>query len=141
MIRGICILIFGCLALTLHPSVATARRPGSGSTFRPVPAQRHRSSGRARHDQADTGAQRVNGFQSSVCSGTVVPAVIDRVVVRRQGDDNIHSYRIPGLTTSARGTLLAVFDIRHADSTDLPGNIDVGLMRSADDGRTWSPLQ
>jgi sialidase-1 len=34
-----------------------------------------------------------------------------------------------------------VFDIRHDGPGDLPGNIDVGLMRSTDNGETWSEMQ
>lgn len=64
-----------------------------------------------------------------------------RVVLRKPGDDGAKSYRIPGLATSVKGTLLAVFDIRHDGNGDLPANIDVGLMRSADQGETWGPMQ
>lgn len=64
-----------------------------------------------------------------------------RTVVRRQGDEGVHTYRIPGLACSATGTLLAVFDIRHQGSGDLPADIDVGLMRSTDLGRTWQKMQ
>jgi hypothetical protein len=67
------------------------------------------------------------------------PAVF-HTVLRRRGDDGVSCYRIPGLATSTNGTLLAVFDIRHDNCSDLPGNIDVGLMRSTDDGTTWSPM-
>lgn len=63
-----------------------------------------------------------------------------RTVVRKQGDDGVHTYRIPGLATSTKGTLLAVFDCRNQSSGDLPANIDVGLMRSDDDGKTWGKL-
>jgi len=63
-----------------------------------------------------------------------------RTTVRRPGDDGSKAYRIPGLATSTRGTLLAVFDIRHDGDGDLPANIDVGLMRSEDDGATWGPM-
>ncbi|RLS57666.1 MAG: exo-alpha-sialidase [Planctomycetota bacterium] len=62
-------------------------------------------------------------------------------VIRRGGDDGVHTYRIPGLATSRSGTLLAVYDMRHANGADLPGDIDVGLMRSTDQGKTWSPQQ
>lgn len=65
------------------------------------------------------------------------PAVF-RTVVARHGDDGVHTYRIPGLATSTKGTLLAVFDLRHRNSGDLPGDIDVGLKRSSDGGKTWS---
>lgn len=64
-----------------------------------------------------------------------------RTILCRQGDEKVHTYRIPGLATSAKGTLLAVFDMRHTSSADLPGDVDVGLMRSTDDGRTWSKTQ
>ena len=66
---------------------------------------------------------------------------ISRTVLRRQGDDNVHTYRIPGLATTPKGTLIAVFDLRHKSSGDLPGDIDVGMMRSSDNGTTWSKVQ
>ncbi len=68
------------------------------------------------------------------------PEVV-RTILRRQGDDTVHTYRIPGLATTPAGTLIAVFDVRHQNSGDLPGDIDVGMMRSTDDGNTWSPMQ
>lgn len=61
--------------------------------------------------------------------------------VRRQGDDGVHTYRIPGLAVGKTGTLFAVFDIRHKSAGDLPGRIDVGLMRSRDAGATWGKMQ
>lgn len=64
-----------------------------------------------------------------------------RTVVRKRGDDKIHTYRIPGLAATPHGTLVAVFDIRHKSSVDLPGDIDVGMMRSTDNGETWSEMQ
>lgn len=63
---------------------------------------------------------------------------ISRTILRRQGDDHVHTYRIPGLATTPRGTLIAVFDVRHQSSGDLPADIDVGMMRSTDQGETWS---
>jgi sialidase-1 len=66
---------------------------------------------------------------------------IFRHVLRQQGADGVHTYRIPGLATSKKGTLLAVFDLRHRGSGDLPADIDVGLMRSTDQGESWSPMQ
>lgn len=64
-----------------------------------------------------------------------------RTVLRRQGDDKVHTYRIPGLATAPSGTLIAVFDIRHKNEGDLPGDIDIGMMRSTDNGKTWSKMQ
>ena len=40
--------------------------------------------------------------------------------------------------TTPRGTLVAVFDLRHRGQGDLPADIDVGMMRSEDRGETWS---
>lgn len=64
-----------------------------------------------------------------------------QTVLRRQGEDGINTYRIPGLTTTPKGTLIAVFDLRHQNAGDLPGDIDIGAMRSTDEGRTWSRMQ
>lgn len=61
--------------------------------------------------------------------------------LRHHGDDGVHSYRIPGLVTSTAGTLLAVYDIRRDNSRDLQGDIDVGLSRSTDGGKSWEPMK
>ena len=61
--------------------------------------------------------------------------------MRRAGDNQVDTYRIPGLAATDKGTLLAVYDIRYDNARDLPGNIDVGLSRSTDGGRTWAPMK
>ncbi|MCB1128596.1 MAG: hypothetical protein KDM81_19020, partial [Verrucomicrobiae bacterium] len=58
-------------------------------------------------------------------------------IVRKAGDDGVHTYRIPGLATTLRGTLVAVFDLRWNSSADLPANVDVGCLRSTNNGSTW----
>lgn len=63
------------------------------------------------------------------------------VGVRQHGDDGVYAYRIPGLVTTPAGTLLAVYDVRHRTSLDLQENIDVGVSRSTDGGRTWEPMR
>ena len=63
------------------------------------------------------------------------------VAVRKAGDDNIHTYRIPGIISTDKGTLIAVYDNRNTGSRDLPGNIDVGMSRSTDKGKTWEPMK
>lgn len=62
-------------------------------------------------------------------------------VVRKAGDDNVNTYRIPGIVKTDKGTLLSVYDIRYNNSGDLPGNIDVGLSRSTNGGKTWNPMK
>ena len=63
------------------------------------------------------------------------------IAVKKAGEHNVHTYRIPGMITTDKGTLVAVYDIRYDKSSDLPGNIDVGMSRSTDGGRTWSPMK
>ena len=63
------------------------------------------------------------------------------VAVRKAGEDGVDTYRIPGIATTDKGTLIAVYDIRYDNPRDLPGNIDVGMSRSTDGGRTWEPMQ
>ena len=63
------------------------------------------------------------------------------IALRKAWDDSVHSYRIPGITTTNKGTLIAVYDIRYKHSGDLPANIDVGMNRSTDGGHTWEPMK
>ena len=63
------------------------------------------------------------------------------LALRKQWDDSVHTYRIPGMITTDKGTLIAVYDIRYNNSRDLPGNVDVGMSRSTDGGKTWEPMK
>ena len=63
------------------------------------------------------------------------------VAVRQGGQDGVHTSRIPGLAITRKGTLIGVYDLRHRSGGDLPGDIDVGLSRSTDGGRTWEPTR
>ncbi len=69
------------------------------------------------------------------------PALHPGTALRRHGDDGIHTYRIPGLATTTNGTLIAVYDIRHDNAKDLQGDIDVGMSRSVNGGKTWEPMK
>jgi sialidase-1 len=59
------------------------------------------------------------------------------IALRRHQDGGVHTYRIPALTTSAKGALLAVYDMRRREGRDLQEDIDIGLSRSIDGGQTW----
>ena len=63
------------------------------------------------------------------------------LALRDHGDDGVWAYRIPGIATTNSGSLIAVYDIRHASTLDLQDNIDVGMSRSTDGGRTWEPMK
>ncbi|MFN7924143.1 MAG: sialidase family protein [Bryobacteraceae bacterium] len=55
-----------------------------------------------------------------------------------QGTGGVHTYRIPALVETKKGTLIAVADARFDNSRDLPGRIALVMRRSFDRGRTWS---
>lgn len=63
------------------------------------------------------------------------------IALRKAGDEGVDTYRIPGITVTDKGTLIAVYDIRYNNAKDLPGNIDVGMSRSTDGGKTWQPMK
>ena len=56
------------------------------------------------------------------------------------GTDNYHTFRIPALIVTLKGTLLAFCEGRRFSREDL-GNNDLLLRRSTDGGRTWSKLE
>jgi len=63
------------------------------------------------------------------------------VAVRKIWDDSVHTYRIPGIITTNKGSLIAVYDARYNNTRDLPEDIDVGMSRSTDGGKTWEPMK
>ena len=63
------------------------------------------------------------------------------VGLRNHGDDGVFAYRIPGLVTTPAGTLIAVYDVRYHTSQDLQEDIDIGMSRSTDGGRTWEKMK
>ena len=70
-------------------------------------------------------------------------AIVHRMAVgvRHAGDDGVAAYRIPGLVTSNKGTLLGVYDVRHNNSVDLQEYVEIGLSRSTNGGRTWEKMR
>jgi len=81
-------------------------------------------------------------FQDKSTLKVNIPSRIQRlaVSVRDTGDDNARGYRIPGITTTKKGTLLSVYDIRYNSARDLQGHMDIGLSRSTDGGKTWGKM-
>lgn len=62
------------------------------------------------------------------------------VALRIEGDNGIHTSRIPGLIRTKDGTLIAVYDARYQNSRDLQGDIDICCQRSTDGGKSWEPV-
>ncbi len=84
-------------------------------------------------------------FSDNTVRKLFVPADSEPVrfglVLRSAGQDNCDTYRIPGLVSTARGTLIAVYDNRYRNSRDLQDDVDVGMSRSTDGGMTWEPMK
>lgn len=71
---------------------------------------------------------------SLLCSA---PSHKDSVDVFVSGQEGYHTYRIPAIVQTKKGTLLAFCEGRRNDRGD-SGDIDLLLKRSMDRGRTWS---
>ncbi|MGH9630615.1 MAG: sialidase family protein [Bryobacteraceae bacterium] len=67
------------------------------------------------------------------------PPPKDSVDVFTSGQDGYHTYRIPAIVQTRKGTLLAFCEGRKSGQGDA-GNIDLLLKRSTDRGRTWSQI-
>ena len=68
------------------------------------------------------------------------PDAVEHVVVFRSGEEGYHTFRIPALLATKKGTLLGFCEGRKNSRSDT-GDIDLVLKRSVDHGRTWSRLQ
>ena len=49
------------------------------------------------------------------------------IALRKVGDDSVNTYRIPGITTTDKGTLIAVYDIRYKNTHFLVRRFDFNL--------------
>jgi len=65
---------------------------------------------------------------------------IEQVDVFTSGSEGYHTYRIPGIVRTAKGTLLAFCEGRKTGQSD-HGDLDLVLRRSSDGGGTWGPMQ
>lgn len=74
-------------------------------------------------------------------AATQPKAIFEQTDVFVAGRDGVFEYRIPGLVTSNKGTLLAFCDARVNKAGDPPNKINLVLKRSVDGGKSWGPLQ
>src|SRR5258708_38822387 len=76
----------------------------------------------------------------TLLAGELIAAVPPQIDVFRAGEGGYHTYRIPALIRSPKGTLLAFCEGRRNSASDT-GDIDTLLRRSFDGGKTWAALQ
>ncbi len=65
---------------------------------------------------------------------------MSQAVLFSAGQEGCHTYRIPALAVTPKGTLLAFCEARRDARHDW-GNIDLVMRRSLDHGATWEPIQ
>ena len=90
---------------------------------------------------ADIAAAKADGKEHPVKTVSAPVAHRVGVGVRHAGDDGSAAFRIPGLVTTNKGTLLGVYDVRYNSSVDLQEHVDIGLSRSTDGGKTWEKMR
>jgi sialidase-1 len=73
-------------------------------------------------------------------AGAQSPDALVQVDVFVSGKDGYHTYRIPSIVRTPKGTLIAVCEGRKNGRGD-SGDIDLVMKRSFDNGATWSPMQ
>ncbi|SDB58884.1 sialidase-1 [Flavobacteriaceae bacterium MAR_2010_188] len=83
----------------------------------------------------------VDGNSISSDSKSESPVLRAGLALKQMGDNGVNTFRIPGLTTTKSGNLLAIYDVRYDSRRDLQGDIDIGLSRSTDGGKSWEPMQ
>lgn len=87
---------------------------------------------------ADAGSAGASSSEAS--SPESFPALAPSVDLARWYHAGSRRFRIPALTRTTAGTLLAVFDARPTQQ-DIPSHIHLVARRSHDQGRTWGPLE
>ncbi len=83
----------------------------------------------------------LDGNEIITVSDKASPRYRYALVLRASGQDNCDTYRIPGIVTTNKGTLVAVYDVRYNGSKDLQEDIDIGMSRSNDGGQKWEPMR
>lgn len=66
--------------------------------------------------------------------------MFEQIDLFQQGTNGYHTYRIPAVVVSNKGTVLAFCEGRKNSAAD-DGDIDLLLVRSFDNGKTWGAVQ
>jgi len=141
-VREVCLVKDGVVVrkgTRLHRTLALKGEPLGGGDY-------SIRVGLAQFKPKDLSKPFMMGVSSVVIDGRRETPSQDGTTKRRLGvevaksGDGVAAYRIPGIATSNKGTLVSVFDIRRDKTSDLQGDIDIGLRRSHDGGVSWSEV-
>ncbi len=89
---------------------------------------------------AATAIRRLLIVTSCLLAQYSATAEVTETSVFQSGQDGYHTFRIPAIVATQNGELLAFAEGRKNGPAD-HGDIDIVLKRSADAGRSWSPMQ
>ncbi len=92
-------------------------------------------------DGAEAGSERrtAGSVEQARTLTMNAPDQLTTVDVFRRGSDNYHTFRIPSLVVSPRGSLLAICEGRKNSASD-HGDLDLVMKRSDDHGTSWSEI-
>jgi len=77
-----------------------------------------------------------------ICTNCSKPSkpFFEQIDLFQSGNDGYHTYRIPSIIITTKGTILTFCEGRNKGRGD-SGDIDLLMKRSEDNGKTWSDLQ
>jgi sialidase-1 len=82
----------------------------------------------------------IHGGKDIAAADDLSEPVFEQQALFNSGEGGYHTYRIPALIVTQRGTVLAFCEARKNSSSD-HGDVDLALRRSIDGGQTWSAME
>jgi len=79
-------------------------------------------------------------FLLAAHTGQAAEPLLTQQILFKKGDQGYHTYRIPALVVSKKGTILAFAEARKNNGGDA-GDIDLVVRRSEDGGRSWDKMK
>ncbi len=77
---------------------------------------------------------------AGISQSTAAAEPVSHTTIFTRGTGDYHTYRIPAIVSTKKGTLVAFCEGRKSGGGDA-GNIDILVTRSSDQGKTWSKPQ